>query len=104
MSIKSAKSIHPSNHGFPIDRFFGGAKADRANLVAVSTVHFEIHLVPGMVELEHAEGTACWPLGFQFFTHRRSHRNGEMVVGLHTAEPLISEAHQSGSDAVIRRP
>ena len=39
-----AESIHPSQHGLPVNRLFWSSKTHRSNLMAVGTHHFEIEL------------------------------------------------------------
>ena len=65
MGVKGTKAVHAANHSLPVHRFFRRAKANRANLVAVATIHLEVQLIAVIVEFEHAEAAIGRTLSFQ---------------------------------------
>ena len=65
MGVKGTKAIHSANHGLPVHGFLRRAKADRADLVAVATIHLEVQLIAVIVEFEHAEAAIGRTLSFQ---------------------------------------
>ena len=65
MRVKCAKAVHTANHGLPVHGFLRRAKADRADLVTVATIHLEVQLIAVIVEFEHAKGAIGRTLSFQ---------------------------------------
>ena len=102
MGVKGAKAIHSANHGLPVHGFLRRAKADRADLVAVATIHLEVQLIAVIVEFEHAEAAIGRTLSFQLPTGSGRHLDVDAFGARgYIIKPDIIQALLSGAHAVI---
>ena len=100
MRVETTKPIHSPDHRLPVDRLLRGAKARRANLVAVGAHHFEVQPVARALELQLGEGTAGGALHLQFLAGGRFHRDGYCLLAvLHVFDPLVALPWQSGANS-----